>query len=421
MTHTRIATNIADQYALAWGPEKAIAEFIQNALDERDDAGATCSIEYRDGVIVIEDNGRGLSRRHLALGITEKTELSRGQHAEGMKIAMMVLLRNGRTVTVKTGNDVIVPAMADTGLGVRCMVFDITESEAYVKGTHIEIDGSEDELETAKAHFTEWLPQQMIDEEQGLSLPGGSIFVNGVRAGTVQGLFFSYHLTGKDAQAMANRDRDNVDMDLFRQMLRARMSKCNEAAATMLLPEIAKGECFETTVSVYQVSPAFTFAALKVFGDNVLVLKPGDNAERAEYNGYKPITVGWGWAGALASMTHSVEEVMAKRSETVRREIKKNDRKRAVVNVCIKRLEKAGFTDVPLVKISKELLTSAGSPAEGLWDGSVIWLSQDVCDRRRVCLSVLVHELAHCYSGAPDCSAAFESELSRIWGEVAFA
>ena len=55
-----------------------------------------------------------------------------------------------------------------------------------------------------------------------MSLPGGSIFVNGVRAGIVQGMFFSYHLTGKDAQAMANRDRDNVDMDLFRQMLLAR-------------------------------------------------------------------------------------------------------------------------------------------------------------------------------------------------------
>jgi len=82
---------ISLQYRKEWGMWEAIREIKQNALDE---CGGFIETRYSDG-LEIRDKGNGLAVRHLLFGVSDKDGVTtRGKFAEGLKIAMVVCLRN---------------------------------------------------------------------------------------------------------------------------------------------------------------------------------------------------------------------------------------------------------------------------------------------------------------------------------------
>ena len=93
---------IARNYVHNWGIEEAIREIMQNAIDSETD-GNSLSVNYSAGKLDIENSGCTLDISQLVLGNSGKSDDKYiGTYGEGFKLALVVLLRNGIDVVIKT-------------------------------------------------------------------------------------------------------------------------------------------------------------------------------------------------------------------------------------------------------------------------------------------------------------------------------
>lgn len=95
--------SISTGYLPNWGLVEAIRELFQNALDnEIENPKNKMTFSYDNGTIRITNKTSKLSAETMLLGSSSKAgnENTIGQHGEGYKIAIMVLLRGGKQVTL---------------------------------------------------------------------------------------------------------------------------------------------------------------------------------------------------------------------------------------------------------------------------------------------------------------------------------
>ena len=110
---------ISKQYVPEWTVKDALRELLQNSLD----AGL---IAYTATHIT---NQGTLELKHLLLGCTAKAgdDTKLGQFGEGLKIALLVLLRNGITATISTDTHDITPMWREQ-YGEEVLDFEIVEA-----------------------------------------------------------------------------------------------------------------------------------------------------------------------------------------------------------------------------------------------------------------------------------------------------
>lgn len=104
MQHT---LSISPNYVRSWGFWEAIRELVQNALDQRD-ADPDCEFGLRltpRGQLQISTSTGHIPPRALLLGETSKNGVeTRGKHGEGLKLAMLALMRLGHQVKIHQGS-----------------------------------------------------------------------------------------------------------------------------------------------------------------------------------------------------------------------------------------------------------------------------------------------------------------------------
>lgn len=94
---------ISTDYVPDWTYVEAVRELFQNAIDnESVNEENKMLIEYKDNTLTIANKTSKLTLDSLLLGSSTKRDDPKtiGQHGEGYKIAFMVLLREGKEVTV---------------------------------------------------------------------------------------------------------------------------------------------------------------------------------------------------------------------------------------------------------------------------------------------------------------------------------
>jgi len=122
----RIVTGISPNYVKNWDVIKGIREIIQNYLDTKNEFRCKGYIYYKDGTAMVKDFGPGLELRHLALGISEKSQGAIGKYGEGLKLALLVMAREFRKIEVWSKGMIICPAIEYSDLyGTEVMVFNI--------------------------------------------------------------------------------------------------------------------------------------------------------------------------------------------------------------------------------------------------------------------------------------------------------
>ncbi len=125
MTST-VPLTISRNYVSTWGIWEAIREIIQNAIDTKQ-----YQVEYGEGTITVSTTGGVIDRRHLLLGETSKRndEDSIGTYGEGFKLALLVLLRENREVSIKNGTDLWTPIFQNhEQLNEECLAIKIEEN-----------------------------------------------------------------------------------------------------------------------------------------------------------------------------------------------------------------------------------------------------------------------------------------------------
>jgi hypothetical protein len=93
---------LARDYVRGWGVKEAVRELIQNAID------SPAPFEYSQGneLLTITSRGVRLDASTLVLGRTSKADDDDqiGQFGEGYKLAMLVLTREGKALTIANGD-----------------------------------------------------------------------------------------------------------------------------------------------------------------------------------------------------------------------------------------------------------------------------------------------------------------------------
>lgn len=100
---SKFQLTISPDYVGEWTHVEAARELFQNALDnETLNPDNRMFFSYQDGLLRLGNKSSVLTAESLLLGHSTKRGQSNtiGKHGEGYKIALMVLLRDGKTVTI---------------------------------------------------------------------------------------------------------------------------------------------------------------------------------------------------------------------------------------------------------------------------------------------------------------------------------
>ncbi|MHB0858819.1 MAG: hypothetical protein ACYC5M_14785 [Anaerolineae bacterium] len=432
-----LSTAISPQYVSNWSLEMALREVLQNYLDTRQQFHCPGSLTWRKGQLIVEDQGPGLALRHLLLGLSEKGEGAIGQFGEGLKLALLVLAREGVPVEIQSHALRIVPRIAlDPAFGAETLQLEVTETTPQV-GTRIVIACSEATYVEARNHFVVLARPRIQWVQRGrVSLPGGQIYVHGARAGTLSGALFSYHFQGEEARALSNRDRTHLDHsltgDLVANLLRR---EANAAVRAALLQELLHGDptCPPAEFALYQSTydldsrrrQAWRRTWNAVAGRKMLMATPQDGPLHAQvtYHGYQSLTVhAQPWATLLKACQIPTVSQVLEESPTLR-EVPRSrlspeeisalaEAKRAVQAWC-------GYTLPPITVVTRIALKS-GLQALGSYDreSKRVYLSQPLLTSSKArLLGTLAHEVAHAMSDT-DVTVAFEQELTRLIGRL---
>lgn len=104
---------ISPSYVHNWGIKEAIRELLQNAIDG-DKCGYSKEINYdkESRKLYIKNEGVTLDVSTLVLGASGKQDNDEliGHYGEGYKLALIVLLRNGRDVVINNGSKTWIPS-----------------------------------------------------------------------------------------------------------------------------------------------------------------------------------------------------------------------------------------------------------------------------------------------------------------------
>lgn len=122
---TLIPLSLSPQYVSDWGTWEALREFLQNMIDR-----GSSQVEYHSDGVTIRSDGGTLSRQHLLLGNSSKRDDAStiGSYGEGFKLALLVLLRSGKEVSIQNGADRWTPVFCQhPDLQAQCLGIEIEE------------------------------------------------------------------------------------------------------------------------------------------------------------------------------------------------------------------------------------------------------------------------------------------------------
>lgn len=208
---------LAADYVSHWGFWEAVRELYQNALDAQDSIdGVTASLDYDElaGTLSVRTMGARLKPSMLVLGGSSKPGSgARGQFGEGMKLALLVLLRLGYTVHIRNGpGEYWVPQFEyDEDFDAEILTIFIEKRE----------DSGEDadDFSLFLISTVSELDWEQVDENIMVSGPdstllrdpaqAGRIYHGGLYVCTMKDFKFGYCISPKDM--MLDRDRGMVD------------------------------------------------------------------------------------------------------------------------------------------------------------------------------------------------------------------
>lgn len=438
----RIVTGISPNYVKNWDVIKGIREIIQNYLDTKNEFCCKGYIYYKDGVAMVKDFGPGLEPRHLALGVSEKGLGAIGKYGEGLKLALLVLARERRKVEIWSNGTIIRPDIEHSDLyGTEVMVFNIQPMQpCHAKthqGTTIRFLCSKDELEAAKSYFKCFLSEKSgfkWIEKDRISLPGGYIYINGARVGKISDALFSYHLYEKETGDIGNRDREVIDQEKVEPYIRKILAETSSLTVMrkVLKALINREYSWEIKIGLpsWMISKKsrslWKRAFFEIVGTKDAVLSSWriDDNTRAGYLGYKVVDIsGHGWWDLLNYVgVKTAAEIAAEdgKKSSKRIAIKDlTDEERSNLKIA-KRLVGKYYNPVGEVIIMEDL-TGMVNAARGLTINGAcelktgkIYLRREILSNLHQTLHTLLHEAVHKYTGADDCTAAFERALTEV-------
>lgn len=288
-------TSLTREYVADWSAPEAIREILQNFLD------SPAPFEYNFSGSCLEFTNKGITLHPstILMGSSSKRNdvNSVGGKGEGYKIACLVLLREGYSVTIYNGSKIWTPCFEyHEDFETEVLVF-WEEDRIHNDGDlTFEVDGADESLIEDIIDKCLYLQKDLgtvFEGKRGRVLMDtpNKLYVGGLFVCDIKGHKYSYDFS--PAYLPLNRDRKSVD-------------SWNLAAnVTSLLEEVLPAKDLAQLVSTRSADAGgwyFTFTSDEVaeevyalakesYGSTVVVVGDGDEKEKLEKRGYKNVEV----------------------------------------------------------------------------------------------------------------------------------
>lgn len=258
---------LARDYVSRWGVTEAARELLQNAID----SPAPFEVSQSGSVLTITSRGVRLEPSTLVLGRTSKADdaSSIGQFGEGYKLALLVLCREAKKVSVISGKTHWAPEFRVSGqFGIETLHIVESRGEEFFDGVRFRIYGlTGDEQAAIQASCLLMQPQyaDTIMTPHGDILPNlpGKLFVGGLYVCDTH-LNYGYNLNAgeveleRDRQAVVNWDLryktknvwlSTMQYDRIAEMVEKDMPDVNLLEYSA--PDIVKEACYRLFVKTH--------------------------------------------------------------------------------------------------------------------------------------------------------------------------
>ena len=428
-----IELSIALDYLPKWKTWEGVRELIQNGIDAEKEFGAPFCVWHQGNWLILENKGANIDRSALLLGQTSKRDRDDliGHFGEGLKLGVLALLREGRSVVVKTQTETWKPRIGESTKfkGTRVLMFDVTPAKRALPGVRVEIGpidaGDWDVLRPRFLHITPPIRKYATDFGELLLDPGlrGHLFVKGIFVQHDGELQYGYNFSGS-----VSTDRDRRMVDSFdRKYYIGRI--WNEAASQdpglrkIFIQNLAAFDGISDMAGVeltlsYLDSSVSQECARNFQADHghsaIPVKSTGESAELAHF-GAKGVVVPATLQKVLQPILGSVEKVKLELAKSVKKVFNWDE---------LDPGEQANFRWVQerLASVSDytggstDIVEFSDPKLQGLYDNGKIQVSRNLLKHHHQILRVLIHEWAH--REGNDGEKAHVAEIERLWGEV---
>ena len=442
-----------------WEIQHALREVIANALDEQvlSHSGEIQITKDRLGDWHIRDFGRGLRIDHFTQ--KENPEKLRalagviGKFGVGLKDALATFYRRGVGVTIRSAYGTYsLRRMQKHGFEkIQTLHVEYDDKPNDMVGTEFVLSGVSDaDMAKAKSLFLKFSGEVELDANvygQIIQRPHAGparIYILGVLANEEPNFLFSYNITSltEGIKKRLNRERLNVSRTTYAERVRAILRNAtSETVKNMLVEEVNKRaigtQCDEMSwIEISQMALNLMHERRNVvyFTERELQAAP-QVADTATRDGYQIVIVSEQQKARLNEQVQAGGP-QVRTIEGYLNEYNASFQYRFVDPASLRGVERAVFAKTPRILslagvsprqcprvLISETLRVTVDDSNGVWDNSIpaIVIKRSALSSLADYAGVLLHEMAHATSGAPDVSRYFELTLTRYLGLAASA
>ena len=210
MKPTTINYFISENYIPDWTVQDAIREIYQNFIDYGEYSVNKISVDKDYENVIFSNDFEPDSADLLIIGDSNKTSTSRGKYGEGLKMAALVILRNGGKMVINTTTFYAeFSIITNTNTNIKTLGVTITEPSLYTKVSKFDlwITLPINEFEAYQDKLIKPIDVIHTTEEYGsiVNKPKGSIYVGGLFVCVLNDLDYAYDIQSKHVSL--DRDR----------------------------------------------------------------------------------------------------------------------------------------------------------------------------------------------------------------------
>lgn len=443
-----------------WETRHAIRELIANALDEQMLTQTRDVQIYRepDGAWHIRDFGRGLKYEHLTQNENqEKLDNPSkviGRFGVGLKDALATFNRHGVEVFIRSRfGEITLAQIPKSGFADVVTLHAVVRPTQNVSliGTDLVLRGiSDSDITEAKRFFLKFSKEPVLSETPYgqilMRYPGQNarIYVTGMLVAEEENFAFSFNITSLTTtmRKALNRERTNVGRSAYSERVKQMILASQSTAVTDTLVEdlekIEKGtnrdEVKWTDVAVH-ASHALSASKEVVFVAASELITQKDVIDHAQADGLKIVTVPDNIKNALHG-TNDVQGNTVRDLSVYHSEWQQSFQFKFVARDKLSQSERDVFDQwrkiadlsgglpnkVREVRVSETMRPDSLAPneTEGLWDpsSSSIVIKRTQLRALSAFAGTFLHEIVHARSGFADVTRNFESELTRLLGDL---
>jgi len=210
--------SIESSYLPTWGVWEGVREIVQNGKDAETEHQAKLSVTYSKGKLLVTNQGTTIPLESLLLGRTSKLGKDDliGQFGEGLDLGLLALARAGRSVKIRTGDQVWKPVIAASkSFDADVLWIEYTGGRKFQNRVQFEVEVTKAEWEEFRCNFM-FLGE--VPSEEFIKTPRGKLLLSPRLKGRlyVKGIFVEF-----DPKAEYGYDYTYASVDRDRKMVSA--------------------------------------------------------------------------------------------------------------------------------------------------------------------------------------------------------